>query len=43
MRYTEHSTINFIAKQVGIMPSYWSAIDCINREPGVGSMEDRVS
>lgn len=43
MQYTIHYTVNTIAKQVGIMPSYWSAIDSFNREPGVGSMEDRVS
>ena len=43
MQHTKHITVNFSTKQVGILPSYWSAIDSINREPGVGSMEDRVS
>jgi len=43
MKRTKHSTVNTITKQVGIIPSYWSAIDCFNREPGMGSMEDRVS
>lgn len=43
MQHTKHKTITQITKQVGIIPSYWSAIDCINREPGVGSMEDRVN
>lgn len=42
MQNTKH-TFNFSTKQAGIMPSYWSTIDCINREPGKGSMEDRVS
>jgi len=42
MQNTKH-TINFSTKQVGMIPSYWSAIDCFNREPGMGSMEDRVS
>jgi hypothetical protein len=43
MQLTKHYTVNTITKQGSFMPSYWSAIDCINREPGMGSMEDRVS
>lgn len=35
-------TISSTFKQVGIIPSYWSAIDCFNREPKLGSMEDRI-
>jgi hypothetical protein len=44
MKLTKHSTVKTISKQGSFMPSYWSAIDCIiNRELGMGSMEDRVS
>ncbi len=43
MQFTKHSTVNTIAKQGSFMPSYWSAIDCTNREPGKGSVEDRVA
>jgi hypothetical protein len=43
MQLTKHISINTIAKQESFVPSYWLAIDCINRESGMGSMEDRVS
>jgi hypothetical protein len=44
MQFTKHMTVKTIAKQESFVPSYWSAIDCIiNRELGMGSMEDRVS
>jgi len=43
MQFTKHSIVSSITKQGSFVPSYWSAIDCINRETGAGSMEDRVS
>jgi hypothetical protein len=35
-----------VAKQVGFMPTYWQSLTAISlsndREPGLGSVEDRV-
>ena len=41
-----HNQFNTIAKQGGVMPSYWLAINTISlesdRTPSLGSVEDRM-
>jgi len=41
-----HNQFNTIAKQGGVMPSYWLAINSISlesdRTPRIGSLEDRM-
>jgi hypothetical protein len=42
-RFTIHSLFNCLAKQVGVMPSYWSTIETSNdRTPGVSGSREMI-